>query len=270
MKILDVLIVDDEALARDAVKLRLEGRNAFRVCAEAANGPDAVELAKALQPDIIFLDIEMPEVNGIETARQLCALGPQNIVFVTAYDEFAIEAFRVNAVDYLLKPIKDEQFAATLMRLSARINARQTVVQNKRIIDALESFAPHDLAAMQDGESENREKPSSPRRIAVKDGLTTKLLDVDTIESVVSGKDYVCIKVNGDVLVHRCTMKKFVDALPPAFVRCHRSHTVNMARVTEIGHNDTQMELVCESGDRHPVSRRYRTRVKKRLLAENS
>lgn len=270
MKTLDVLVVDDEALARDAIKLRLDGRTAFRVCAEAANGHDAVELAKTHQPDIIFLDIEMPEVNGIDTARQLCALGPQNIVFVTAYDEFAIEAFRVNAVDYLLKPIKDEQFVATLVRLSDRINARQTVAQNKRIVDALETFAPNDLAAMQDAEAEAREKSQSPRRIAIKDGLTTKLLDVDTIESVVSGKDYVCIKVNGDVLVHRCTMKKFVDALPPAFVRCHRSHTVNMAHVTEIGHNDTQMELVCESGDRHPVSRRYRTRVKKQLLAKDS
>ncbi len=269
MKTLNVLIVDDEALARDAIKLRLEGRNAFRVCAEAANGPDAVALATTLQPDIIFLDIEMPEVNGIDTARQLCALGPQNIVFVTAYDEFAIEAFQVNAVDYLLKPIKDEQFVTTLLRLADRINARQTMVQNKRIVDALETFAPDDLAAIEGDRSGNHRKAPEPRRIAIKDGLTTKLLDVDTIESVVSGKDYVCIKVNGDVLVHRCTMKKFVDGLPSGFVRCHRSHTVNMARVTEIGHNDTQMELVCESGDRHPVSRRYRTRVKKRLLAEN-
>lgn len=259
-----VLIVDDEPLAREAVSLRLKNRPPFEVCGEAASGEEALALAQSHKPNVIFLDIDMPEMSGIETARHLCALGPQNIVFVTAYDDFAVDAFRVNAVDYLLKPIKDEQFTATLLRLTARINARESASQNKRLIEALEDIAPNELATLAPAANNNNTNQLT-RRIAVKDGLTTKLLEIGEIESVVSGKDYICIKVGEDVLVHRCTMKKFVETLPDTFVRCHRSHTVNMSRVTGFDQTDTQMELVCASGDRHPVSRRYRARVKKHL-----
>lgn len=260
-----VLIVDDEPLARDAIELRLEGRAPFEVCAVADNGEDAVALARLHKPDVIFLDIEMPEMTGLEAAQLLCAEGAQNIVFITAYDEFAVEAFRVNAVDYLLKPIKDEQFTATLMRLANRINAKQTINQNKRLIAALEDLAPTDLAHISDAPNGTT---VGNRRIAVKDGLSTKLLDVADIESIVSGKDYICIKVGEEVLVHRCTMKKFTEMLPDSFIRCHRSHTVNLEHVTAMDHGESQMELICKSGDRHPVSRRYRTRVKNQISAE--
>ncbi len=259
------LIVDDEPLAREAIELRLRDRAPFEVCAVTDNGEDAIALARHHKPDVIFLDIEMPEMNGLEAASILCAEGTQNIVFITAYDEFAVEAFRVNAVDYLLKPIKDEQFTATLLRLASRINAKQTVHQNKRLIAALEDLLPADLAGLSEatgGQSVGN------RRIAVKDGLSTKLLDIAEIESIVSGKDYICIKVGEDVLVHRCTMKKFTEMLPDTFIRCHRSHTVNLAYVTAFDHGESQMELICKSGDRHPVSRRYRTMVKNQISAE--
>ena len=256
-----VLVVDDEPLAREAVELRLKDREPFEVCALAASGEDAVKLAARHKPDVIFLDIEMPEMNGLETAKELYALGPQNIVFVTAYDEFAVEAFQINAVDYLLKPIKDEQFTATLLRLTNRINAKKTVAQNKRLIAVLEQLVPSDLASLEISST----TATPPSRIAVKDGLSTKLLAVADIESIVSGKDYICIKVGDDVLVHRCTMKKFIETLPSSFVRCHRSHTVNIDHVVSVGYEETQMELVCKSGDRHPISRRYRARVKKHI-----
>lgn len=276
-----VLIVDDEPLARDAVSLRLAGREAYEVCGQAANGEDAIQLAKALKPDVIFLDVEMPEMDGIETAGHLLDLGPQNIVFVTAYDHFAVQAFEVNAVDYLLKPIKDNQFASTLVRLAERINAHETMVQNKRLIEVLEQLPPESLtpdglpadglsldglpAAHSISGAGVDTTSTAPRRIAIKDGTTTKLLEVADIESIVSGKDYICIKVNDDVLVHRCTMKKFISTLPPNFVHCHRSHTVNIDHVVAIDHIEGHMELVCQSGDRHPVSRRYKSMVKKQL-----
>ena len=263
---LKVLVVDDEPLAREAIELRLKDREPFEVCAVAANGMDAVELASTHRPDIIFLDIEMPEMSGIETAKELYALGPQNIVFVTAYDEFAVEAFQINAVDYLLKPIKDEQFTTTLLRLTNRINARKTVDQNKRLIAVLEELAPENLEGLEPTARQDK----GPERIAIKDGLTTKLLAVTDIESIVSGKDYICIKVGEDVLAHRCTMKKFLETLPNSFIRCHRSHTVNMAHVTAIEHGDSQMELHLKSGDRHPVSRRYRARVKQQVTEKLS
>ncbi len=259
---LKVLIVDDEPLAREAVSLRLTERSAYEVCGQAANGEDAIRLAEALRPDVIFLDIEMPEMNGIETARHLCALGPQNIIFVTAYDHFAIEAFQVNAVDYLLKPIKDVQFATMLAKLAERIKAHNTVVQNRRLIEVLEQFSPNSLP---DFPEVHTAPKTHSRRIGIKDGGTTKLLEVTNIESVVSGKDYICIKVDDTVLVHRCTMKKFLDGLPPSFLRCHRSHTVNLDYVVAVENEEGFMELVCKSGDRHRVSRRYRPLVKKRL-----
>ena len=256
-----VLIVDDEPLAREAIELRLNGREPFEVCAVAGNGEDAVRLASKHKPDVVFLDIEMPEMSGLEAAKELFTIGQQNIVFVTAYDEFAVEAFQINAVDYLLKPIKDEQFTATLLRLTDRINAKNTVNQNKRLIAVLEQLLPGELASLEVTPTTS----NAPARIAVKDGLTTKLLAVADIESIVSGKDYICIKVGEDVLVHRCTMKRFTETLPPSFIRCHRSHTVNIDHVTSVGHGEAQMELVCKSGDRHPVSRRYRARVKKHI-----
>lgn len=256
-----VLIVDDEPLAREAIELRLKDRDPFQVCAVAASGEDAVRLATKHKPDVIFLDIEMPEMSGLETARKLYTLGLRNIVFITAHDEFAVEAFQINAVDYLLKPIKDEQFTATLLRLTDRINTKNTVSQNKRLVAVLEQLMPGELAALEVAPTIS----TTPERIAVKDGLTTKLLAVADIESIVSGKDYICIKVGEEVLVHRCTMKKFIETLPTTFVRCHRSHTVNIDHVISVGHDDTQMELVCKSGDRHPVSRRYRARVKKHI-----
>lgn len=260
-----VVIVDDEPLAREAIELRLQDRAPFEVCGVTDNGEDAIALARLHKPDVIFLDIEMPEMTGLEAAKVLSAEGAQNIVFITAYDEFAVEAFRVNAVDYLLKPIKDQQFTATLVRLANRINAKQSVNQNKRLIAALEDLAPADLARIS---ATTHGAAVGCRRIAVKDGLSTKLLDVADIESVVSGKDYICIKVGEDVLVHRCTMKKFTEMLPESFIRCHRSHTVNMEHVTAMDHGESQMELVCKSGDRHPVSRRYRTRVKNQISSE--
>lgn len=262
-----VLVVDDEPLAREAIELRLKDRAPFQVCATADNGEDAIALARLHNPDVIFLDIEMPEMTGLEAAKVLTAEGAQNIVFITAYDEFAVEAFRVNAIDYLLKPIKDEQFTATLLRLANRINAKQTINQNKRLVAALEDLAPDDLSRLS---SEGTTSNIGNRRIAVKDGLSTKLLDVADIESIVSGKDYICIKVGDDVLVHRCTMKKFTEMLPNSFIRCHRSHTVNLAYVTAMDHAESQLELICKSGDRHPVSRRYRTRVKKHITDTTS
>jgi len=263
---ISILIVDDEPLAREAVSLRLAQRRQYTVCGEAANGEDAVRLAKTLKPDVIFLDIEMPEMNGIEVARRLCALGPQKIIFVTAYDHFAVQAFQVNAIDYLLKPINDDQFAATLSRLADRINAHETITQNKQLVAALNLFYP---GGMPDLPQVARKDRLPSNRIAVKDGAKTKLLNPIDIESVVSGKDYMCIKVQDTVLIHRCTMKKFIQLLPTTFLQCHRSHTVNMDYVAAIDYSESQMELVCKSGARHPVSRRFKSTVKKRLDQAN-
>lgn len=263
---ISVLIVDDEPLAREAVSLRLAQRPNYTVCGEAANGEDAVHLAEVLKPDVIFLDIEMPEMNGIEVARRLCALGPQRIIFVTAYDHFAVQAFQVNAIDYLLKPINDDQFSATLSRLTDRINGHETITQNKRLLAAFNLFYP---GGMPDLPQVVCKDHLPTNRIAIKDGATTKLLDATDIESVVSGKDYMCITVQNTVLIHRCTMKKFIKLLPSTFLQCHRSHTVNMNYVAAIDYSESQMELVCKSGVRHPVSRRFKSTVKKHLEQAN-
>ena len=125
-KPINVLVVDDESLAREAITIRLQEFPEFNVCGEADNGSDAIVLAHASLPDVIFLDIEMPDVNGLIAAKAITQNTDALIVFVTAYDHYALQAFRVNAIDYLLKPIDDALFKDTLNKLKQRVKEKNS------------------------------------------------------------------------------------------------------------------------------------------------
>ena len=247
-----VLIVDDEKLAREAIAIRLQAFHEFEICDEADNGKDGVLLAESLKPDIVFLDIEMPEFNGIEAAKLISENNTCLIVFVSAYHHYALEAFRVNAIDYLLKPINDTHFSEMIEKLSLRLKEKNSIADNRQLKTVLQRF---------DSDEQNP-SPKYLQRLALKDGDETLFINVEEIESIVSVKDYLCIKTNGKTFVHRCTMKQMEQMLnPDVFIRCHRSHIVNNRFIRKQTTKDGATQLVTESKDEHPVSRRYRARI---------
>ncbi|BBN82199.1 DNA-binding response regulator [Pseudoalteromonas sp. A25] len=243
MKPLKALIVDDEPLAREALRLRLEVANDIEIVGEADNGEDALLLAAQQQPDVVFLDINMPRLCGIEAGALLAQYCNAYIVFVSAYQEHAIEAFRLNAIDYLTKPINDEFFAQTLTRLRQRqINHPK----DKQVITPKHQYL---------------------KRIALKEGGETRMVDTQSIISVESANDYLCIKVANQTMVIRKTMKQLSTLLDPQqFIRCHRSHLLNISMIESMQQTDEGVYLCCQ-GHMHPVSRRYLGQVKAKLKA---
>lgn len=234
-----VLIVDDVALAREAISRRLEAFPDITIIGEADNSRDALVLIDHLRPDTVFLDIEMPGGSGLDLARHLSRYTNLNLIFITAFPNYAHQAFRVDAVDYLLKPIEDEPFIEMMRKLE------------KRGIPRLEFESPESSSGYL-------------TRLAVKDGNTTHMVPVEHIESIVSAGDYLCIRVlekdEARVLVKRGTLKNIQALLDPnLFQRCHRSHLVNLQRVAQFVRNPDK--LVCRTGEEHPISRRYLTKV---------
>lgn len=235
-----VLIVDDEALAREAVRFRLAAYPEVTLLGEADNRNDALVLIHHLQPDLVFLDIEMPGGDGLTLAEQLSEHEGLQVVFITAYAQHAHKAFRVDAVDYLLKPIMDDQFAQMMDKCRRR-------------------------KATKPAPPSPDEQARYLTRLALKDGTNTHMIPVQQVESLISAGDYLCIRIfdrRGTwVMVHRTTLKSMETLLDPAhFQRCHRSHMVNIQQITQFTRDpDT---LVTQSGESHPVSRRYLTRVK--------
>jgi two-component system LytT family response regulator len=251
-----VLVVDDESLAREAITLRLQNYSRFELCGEADNGNDAIILVRETQPDVIFLDIEMPEISGIEAAQVIVENSDALIVFISAYRHFAIQAFRVSAVDYILKPIDDGLFEAMLSKLEQRVEEKASLL-NENVIKALTELLP--------GHSHSLE--CQPKqyllRIAVKSYSETVMVNVSEIESIVSAKDYLCIKTADDNHIHRCTMKQMESLLDPKnFLRTHRSHIVNIAQITKVDLSETNKVVYTTSGEKHPISRRYIDKVK--------
>ncbi len=221
-----VLIADDEPLARLGIRQQLERHRDYRVMAEAGDGDEAARLIRDSSPDVVFLDIAMPLLNGFDV---VAAVGPTNMpafIFVTAYDQHALKAFEVNAVDYLLKPIDPQRFDEALRRSEERRRTEDAEGVGRRLEQLI-------------GILENRLAPpgnSAPRqRIAVKEGGKVLLLDADQIDKVEAEGNYLNLSVNGKTLQVRETLHAFL-ARPGlgSFLRIHRSIAVNRAAVRAI------------------------------------
>lgn len=240
------LIVDDEALARENIVLRLHDDPNIEICGQADNGQDTLLLASRLQPDVIFLDIQMPGMNGMEAAEELRARSNAIVVFITAYDEHALQAFRVNALDYLVKPIDDRQFAETLKRIKKRVAVRR-IVQHT---------------------TPEEEKPSYLRRLGIKDGKTISMLDVTTIECIESAGDYLCIYAGGTTHIQRQTLKALLDLLDPErFLRIHRSHAINVKFLESLSEDENGLCALMTSGQKLSVSRRFQKKVRQHIAS---
>lgn len=214
------LVVDDEPLARERLRRLLEEEQDVDVLAECADGREAVRSVDQLRPDLVFLDVQMPEIDGFEV---LAAIDPPQmpaVVFVTAYDAYALQAFEVHALDYLLKPFDRERFHRTMEHVRARLTDAGGL--DRRLVALLDEIE----AA--------RPRPR-PRRFVVRSGGRIQFLDADRIDWIEGAGNYVKLHVGGREHLLRSTLKAFEEQLDPhRFVRIHRSHIVNLDRVTEL------------------------------------
>ncbi|MBY6190025.1 LytR/AlgR family response regulator transcription factor [Microbulbifer agarilyticus] len=262
--ILKVIIVDDEPLARRGLRLRLENLGGIEVVAECGNGREAREQILALKPDVAFLDIQMPGVSGLDLVQLLPADGMPQIVFVTAYDQYAVEAFEVNAVDYVLKPIEEDRLAMALQRVREKRGSENLVAQREQLLEAVADLTHESPEALEEKLAAGELGGSRyPEKIAIKDSGKISLVPARDIDWIDAAGDYMCVHANGETHVMRITMKELEQQLDPkVFQRIHRSTIVNLKRVREIcAHINGEYHLVLNNGERLKMSRSYKNKV---------
>jgi two-component system LytT family response regulator len=252
MEPVSVLIVDDEPLARDGVRLHLELESDFEVVGEAGSGEEAVALIQDLSPDLVFLDVQMPGIDGFGVIEAVGAEQMPVTIFVTAYDQFALKAFDAHALDYLLKPFDAERFRAAVTRAREQLRARR-----------LGEFEGQ-LAALL---GELRGKREFLERIVVRSGGRILILRVDDIDWLEAASNYVRIHASGRQYLLRETMSNLEARLDPArFVRIHRSTMVRLDRIRELEPLfQGDYVLILEDGTRLTSSRGYRDRLQAML-----
>jgi len=214
------LIVDDEPLAREGLRVLLSGDPEISAIREARDGRDAVAEIRRSSPDLVFLDVQMPEMDGFSVVRDIGAEHMPEVVFVTAHDKYAIQAFEINALDYLLKPVIAERFAKALARAKGRIRSREAADSNRQIIGLLESIA----------------SPCTHlKRFAVRSAAKTEFVDVEDVDWMQAAENYVELHVGQSSHLLHVTMDTLEKCLDPkSFLRIHRSIIVNVARIKEL------------------------------------
>jgi len=232
---IQVVIVDDEELARQVLREFLTKHLEIDIVAECANGFEAVKAITELKPDLLFLDIQMPKLNGFEVLELVGS--DRGIIFVTAYDEFAIRAFDIHAIDYLLKPFSAERFENALVRARQRLGGKLP--------------APVELAASA------RPAAQFLDRIVVRDGTRVFIIPVAKLEYAEAQDDYIALCAEGKKHLKQQTISSLESALDPGrFLRVHRSYIVNLERVTKIEpYGKDNYVAVMASGAQVPVSR---------------
>lgn len=258
MRPLRTLIVDDEALARDTLRRLLGDDGEVQLVGDCGSGADAVQRIRDAEPDIVFLDVQMPEVDGFEVLRRLAPLRVPAVVFVTAYDAYALRAFEAEALDYLLKPFDDERFFRVLRRAKERVREQRAHRLAGRLVAELgvaAAPAPTPAPAAAPGPYADRLAVRQEGRIGF---VATE--DVDWIEAA----DY-CVRLHAGGRVHllRESMRELEARLDPRrFVRIHRSAVVNLARIRQLEpHFHGEYVVVMQDGARLRLSRGRRSRL---------
>lgn len=265
-KTLTALIVDDEALARRGLNHRLKKLAGVSVIGEARNGREAVKLVRDLEPDLLFLDIQMPGMNGFDVVRELGAADLPAVLFVTAFDEYAIDAFEVNAVDYLLKPIDDHRLEQALHKVRERLERRRAQAHKKLLLKLVGDITGQPVTSVEDlrrntGRAMRRE---DSRKLAIKDAGKTTWVKLEDIEWVDAAGDYMCVHALGETHIMRKTMKELEKDLEADYLqRIHRSTIVNIRRVKAMqSHINGEYFLTLESGHTVKLSRTYKDKLK--------
>jgi two-component system LytT family response regulator len=256
------VVVDDEPTAREVVMTLLAEHPTVRVVGEATNGREAVQMVRRLKPDLLFLDIQMPDQDGFRVLETLGADVPRGIVFVTAHDEHAIRAFDVHALDYVLKPFGRPRFKAAVTRALEGLRAMDALTMHRTLASMAADRAdsrPAGELALGDGDADGEPKvrAASPRRIGVRNGAKITLVDIDAIDWVEASGDYARIHAgkHGYLVSQRMhALERLLEARE--FVRVHRSLIVNVKRVRELHRDpDGGGTLVLSDGVRLRVAR---------------
>jgi len=259
------IIVDDEALSRRGIELRLRDVPDFTLVAQCANGRDAVAAVQAHKPDVVFLDIQMPGMSGLEVLAELPQQSLPVIIFVTAYDQYAIKAFEARAIDYLLKPIDDARFVEALERARAQIQARSAAEQRDRLMQVMAEISGSGELALDDVLARGSKALESrhPDILPIRQGRETTRVPMSSIQWVDAAGDYMCIHAGGQTYILRGTMKELEVLLDPKlFQRVHRSTIVNLQRVKSLrAHMNGEYFLTLEGGHELKLSRSYRDKV---------
>ncbi|MBV9961034.1 MAG: response regulator [Parafilimonas sp.] len=242
---MNVIIIDDEPLARSIVKEYLQAYDEIKIVAECNDGFEGLKAIQQYDPGLIFLDIQMPKINGFEMLELI--ENQPSVIFTTAFDEYAIKAFENNAVDYLLKPFSKERFDKALQKY---IGHKQTSVQKTEAV--LESAA---------------QSPVQQNRVVVKDGSKIKIIPVSQIQYLEAADDYVKIFTNEGSFLKKKTMSYFENSLQAfQFVRVHRSCIVNTQLITRIDAYEKDSHLLLlNTGAKLPVSKAGYSKLKEVL-----
>jgi two-component system, LytTR family, response regulator len=247
-----VMVADDEAPARQRLIDLLRKDSQVAAIIEAADGPSAVELIQNRKPDLVFLDVQMPELDGLGVIDEVGAERMPLTVFVTAYDQHAIRAFEANALDYLLKPFSDERLEATMARVKSRLDERSVLEFGRRMLRMV-SEAPAE------------DRPLD--RLVVKSGGSTRFVCVADIDWIEAAGVYANLHIGGKELLYRAALNDLAAKLDPIrFVRVHRSAIVNIESILHlepISHGE--FEVILKDGSRPRISRTYRSQLEKRL-----
>jgi two-component system LytT family response regulator len=254
---LRAIIVDDEPTARRGVRLLLERDAAIVVVGEAAGGDEAVALIRRERPDLVFLDVQMPGGDGFEALAQLDPQTAPAVVFVTAYDEHALRAFEVSAVDYLLKPYDDARFFAALQRAKQAVRRRQTDAVNTQLTQLLDYLQTRERAP------DVRAREDASDRILVKSSGEIFFLKAEEIDWIEAEGDYMKFHVSGRTHLMRETMARLEARLDPKrFIRIHRSTIVNADRMRKLSPSFAgEYAVVLHDGTKLKLSRGYHERI---------
>ncbi|MEQ8178228.1 MAG: LytTR family DNA-binding domain-containing protein [Amphiplicatus sp.] len=257
-----VLIVDDEPLALRGLKLRLAEFPEIEIVGEATNGREAVKAIKQHLPDLVFLDIQMPGLDGFGVVRAMIGAPAPLFVFVTAYDKYAIDAFEANALDYLVKPVDEERLKDAIHRAREAMKSRAAAQRESRLVELLASLSDDDRDRIKEliAEPEWTEKERYSERLSFKDGSKVVMLNADEIDWIDAAGDYMCIHAAGKTHIIRETMKTLQARLDPSrFQRVHRSAIVNVKKVKELHpHSNGEYFIILEGGAELKLSRSYK------------
>jgi len=249
---LSVLVVDDEPIAREGLKLLLGRQSQVESVSEARNGREAIALIREQRPDLVLLDVQMPRTDGFAAVHAIGAERMPPIIFVTAHDQYAIRAFEIAAIDYLLKPVTEERFDLAFKRALSRLRGASHADATKQLRTMLDAIA---------------NPPRQLERFAVRSGENTIFVPVKEVDWIEAFQNYVRLHAGAATYLLHVPMSTIEGVLDSnRFLRIHRSHIVNIGRIAQmwsIAHGQYEVELT--SGQRLQSGRTYSERIRRAL-----
>ena len=261
---LTALVVDDEKLAREGLAMRLEALGSVDILEQCENGRAALRAIAECEPDVVFLDIQMPGITGFDLVSQMQGDAMPMVVFVTAFDAFAVDAFQVHAVDYLLKPVEQERLEAAVNRCFERRAGQAAAMDKQKLLEMVVSLSGKSEDAIRDVLLTDDLPENQIDRLAIKDGASTSFVPIRDIDWIDAAGDYMCVHVGNRTHIMRTTMKELESRLDASvFQRVHRSTIVNLERVEKVSsHTNGEYYLTLIGGSTLKMSRSYKNKVK--------